>query len=176
MPKTVVVNKTEALSPGYSQSIFIKQNNSSDFGGTNKDNGEANLISGNSNGGTGRLKYGSPEKSGNSSGIGIDDFGKKVIEGEFGAIQGLSFLKMLKPDYPILARKLGKEGKVLLRLFIDELGKVANVEVIEKAGYGFDEAAIEAMKASTFMPAKVDGKATACKALVPVKFTLKKES
>ena len=79
---------------------------------------------------------------------------------------------MIKPDYPRLARRFGKEGKVVLRLFIDEHGRLLNVEIVEKAGYGFDEAAIEAVKASAFRPAKLNGISVACKALLPVRFKL----
>ena len=94
------------------------------------------------------------------------------MEGEFGSINGPSFLRMIKPDYPRLARRFGKEGKVVLRLFIDEHGRLLNVEIVEKAGYGFDEAAIEAVKASAFRPAKLNGISVACKALLPVRFKL----
>ena len=98
--------------------------------------------------------------------------GKDIVEGEFGSINGPSFLKMVKPEYPRLARRLGKEGIVVLRLFIDEHGRLLNVEVIEKARHGFDEAAIEAVKASTFRPAKLNGHPVACKAVLPVRFKL----
>lgn len=98
--------------------------------------------------------------------------GRDIVEGEFGSINGPSFLRMVKPDYPRLARRLGREDNVLLRLFIDEHGRLGSVELIEKAGYGFDEAAIEAVKASTFRPARLNGISVACKALLPVRFKL----
>lgn len=94
------------------------------------------------------------------------------MEGEFGSINGPSFLKMIKPEYPRLARRLGREGKVVLRLFIDEHGRLVSVEIVEKAGHGFDEAAIDAVKASTFRPAKLNGHSVACKAVLPVRFRL----
>jgi protein TonB len=98
--------------------------------------------------------------------------GNDIVESEFGSTDGPSFLKMIKPEYPRLARRLGKEGKVVLRLLIDEHGRLVNVEIVEKAGYGFDEAAIEAVKASSFQPAKLNGISVACKALLPVRFRL----
>jgi protein TonB len=61
---------------------------------------------------------------------------------------------------------------VVLRLFIDEHGRLLNVEIVEKAGYGFDEAAIEAVKASSFQPARVNGLPVACRAVLPVRFRL----
>ncbi|MGQ9571450.1 MAG: hypothetical protein ACUVUQ_11560 [Thermodesulfovibrionales bacterium] len=42
------------------------------------------------------------------------------IDTEFGSTGAPTFLKRQMPVYPALARKLGKEGKVVLRLFIDE--------------------------------------------------------
>jgi TonB family protein len=95
-----------------------------------------------------------------------------VVEAELGSSNGPSFLKTIKPEYPRLARRLGREGKVVLRLFIDEHGRLLKVEVIEKAGHGFDEAAVEAVKASTFRSAKMNGMPVACKAVLPVRFRL----
>lgn len=94
---------------------------------------------------------------------------------EFGSQNAPAFLHREVPVYPLVARRLGKEGNVLLRLTIDEKGNLLNVEVLESAGYGFTEAAIEAVKKSTFLPAKIDGKAVMSKALLPVKFRLRRD-
>lgn len=62
--------------------------------------------------------------------------------------------------YPEEARKLGIEGKVVLRLTLDERGRVTAVRVVTPGGYGFDEAAKKAMKQAKFLPGKTsDGKA-----------------
>jgi len=121
-------------------------------------NGEALISNGSDNKGG----FGFKERGSNS--------GNDIVESEFGSINGPSFLKTIKPEYPRLARRLGKEGKVVLRLFIDEHGRLVSVELIENAGYGFDEAAIEAVKASSFQPAKLNGHPVACKALLPIRF------
>lgn len=92
---------------------------------------------------------------------------------EFGSQNAPGFLHREMPVYPIMARRLGKEGRVLLRLTIDEKGNLLNIEVLEKAGYGFTEAALEAVKRSTFTPAKIGGKAVMSKALLSVRFTLR---
>jgi protein TonB len=91
---------------------------------------------------------------------------------EFGAATGPKFLHKELPVYPMIARRLGKEGKVVLRLTIDKRGKLLNVEVIENTGYGFTEAAIEAVKRSTFLPAKRDEQPIISRALLPIRFTL----
>jgi len=64
------------------------------------------------------------------------------------------------------------QGTVLLRVAIDEQGRVVNIEVLKKAGYGFDEAAVKAIRESTFIPAKNEGKSCSCKALLPIRFQL----
>lgn len=93
---------------------------------------------------------------------------------EFGSALGPKFLHREMPVYPLLARRLGKEGKVLLRLTIDERGRLLNVEVIEGAGHGFTESAVDAVKKSSFLPAKKEGNPIASKALLPIKFTLRR--
>ena len=66
-------------------------------------------------------------------------------------------------NYPPEAKRLGIEGAVKLKLGIDENGKVVQVKLIERAGHGFDEAAVKAMRQARFKPAVTsDGKAVPC--------------
>jgi len=83
------------------------------------------------------------------------------------------YIHQQDPVYPFRARRLGKQGKVVLRLTIDEKGKLVNVEVMEDIGYGLADAAVAAVKKSTFSPATVNGKPVKARALLPVKFALK---
>jgi len=94
---------------------------------------------------------------------------------QFGDASGPKFLRQELPIYPVLARRLGKEGMVVLMLSIDEKGNLLNVEVIEKACCGFTEVAIDAVKKSTFLPAKIEGKPVPAKALLPIKFNLRRD-
>ncbi len=98
----------------------------------------------------------------------------KLIETEFSSSVAPAFLHRVMPEYPLLAKKLGKEGKVVLRLTIDNRGNLVDIEVIKKADYGFTEAAIEAVKRSTFLPAKKDGRPIASKAILPISFILRR--
>ncbi|MFN3567703.1 MAG: TonB family protein [Caldimicrobium sp.] len=101
---------------------------------------------------------------------------RRIIEEvEFGSAQGPRFLHREIPQYPLIARRLGKEGIVKLKLTIDENGKLLNIEVLEGAGYGFTEAAIEAVKKSTFIPAYKNGKPVMSKALLTIRFTLRRD-
>lgn len=92
---------------------------------------------------------------------------------EFGSVEGPKFLRRTLPIYPMMARRMGKEGRVVLRLTIDEKGNLSNVEVIENAGYGFAEAAVEAVRKSSFLPVLKDGKPVASRAILPVRFNLR---
>lgn len=96
-------------------------------------------------------------------------------EVEFGTKEGPRFSRRVLPVYPMMARRLGKEGQVLLRLTIDEKGNLSEVEVIEHGGYGFTESAVEAVKKSSFLPALKDGKPIASRALLPIRFNLRSE-
>jgi len=95
-------------------------------------------------------------------------------ETAFGTTGGPDFLHREMPEYPRQALRLGKEATVLLMLTIDERGKLAGIRIVEEAGYGFTEAAIRAVKKSTFTPAKKEGNPVASRALLPVSFKLRR--
>jgi TonB family protein len=93
---------------------------------------------------------------------------------EFGSSSGPSFLRRELPAYPQMARRMGKEARVVLRLTIDEKGGLVHVETVEDPGFGFADAAIEAVRKSSFVPAKQDGKRVTVVALLSVRFQLKR--
>lgn len=98
------------------------------------------------------------------------------IDTEFGSAIAPSFLHREMPVYPAFARKLGKEGRVVLRLTINERGELVDVEVVEREGFGFVDAAVEAVRKSTFAPAYKNGRPVPSRALLPVRFTLRRDS
>lgn len=100
---------------------------------------------------------------------------KPLLDVEFGSPNAPVFVHREMPVYPLIARRLGKEGRVVLRLTIDEKGKLLNVEVIEDPGFGFAESAVEAVKKSTFKPAMQEGKPVLSKALLPIRFSLRRD-
>ena len=91
----------------------------------------------------------------------------------FGSGEGPKFLRRALPHYPRHARDMGREGTVVLSIGIDEKGNLMNVEVVQRAGYGFDEEAIRAVRDSSFKPAVRSGRPTACQANLPVRFVLR---
>lgn len=82
------------------------------------------------------------------------------------------FIIKVKPRYPWIAEKAGIEGTVILEVDIDETGKVVDARVIKEAGFGFDEAAIEAIKKCRFSPALRYGKPVPIRVRLPIRFEL----
>jgi periplasmic protein TonB len=92
----------------------------------------------------------------------------------FGSSEGPKFEERAAPEYPFSAKKRGLEGTVLLRLNIDELGILQNVEVVEATDPVFIEAAVASVKKSFFVSAKSNHRSVASQALLPIHFKLKK--
>ncbi|KAF0180197.1 MAG: periplasmic protein TonB [Nitrospirae bacterium] len=88
----------------------------------------------------------------------------------FGEGTGPRFVRQEQPAYPLLAKKLGKQGRVLLRLSINEKGILTHVEVLEDSGFGFAEAAVTAVRKSSFAPATSEGIPVASRARLPITF------
>lgn len=74
--------------------------------------------------------------------------------------------------YPIAAKRLGIEGKVLIQAIVDENGNVAKAQVIKGIGSGCDEAALDAVKSSKFTPGKQRGKNVRVQITIPIVFKL----
>ncbi len=78
-----------------------------------------------------------------------------------------------KPDYPSLAKSMGWQGKVMLRVLVSEEGLSAAVEIEHSSGYEIlDESAVEAIKQWLFTPAKRGETPIAGSVIVPIIFTL----
>lgn len=78
------------------------------------------------------------------------------------------------PDYPEIARKARLGGSVLLLIVIDEQGRVGSIEVLDSPDprFGFDLAAIDAVKRWRYRPARLGGRPVSVQASVRVEFTL----
>ena len=96
-----------------------------------------------------------------------------ILHTKFGSSDAPGFLYREIPQYPFAARRRGDEGKVVLKLTIDEKGNLLNIEVIESTGSDFTVSAIEAVKHSKFSPAKKNNTPVVCMALLPIRFALK---
>jgi TonB family protein len=64
----------------------------------------------------------------------------------------------LDPRYPSAAKHLNRSAQVDIKVLVDERGQVLDADRIgAKAGFGFDEAAIDAARKARFQPATKDG-------------------
>ncbi len=78
-----------------------------------------------------------------------------------------------EPEYPLRARRLGKEGKVVLDLTIDEKGAVVKADAIEATDQMFVATSVSAAKRWKFVPHKRDGVPTSCRAQLTLPFRMR---
>ena len=77
------------------------------------------------------------------------------------------------PVYPALSRRLGEEGKLVLRVELDESGQVNIAQVVNSSGYKrLDEAAMAAVKTWRCNPPMRSGNPVRAIALQPFNFVL----
>lgn len=77
------------------------------------------------------------------------------------------------PSYPSLSRRLGEEGKLVLRVELDKNGYVSSASVIESSSYKrLDEAALAVVKTWRCNPALHNGQPVKAVALQPFNFVL----
>jgi protein TonB len=78
------------------------------------------------------------------------------------------------PTYPTMALRRAQEGRVLLRVLVDEQGRPAQVSVEQSSGFRLlDESALKIVQSRWhFVPAQRNGIAIAAYALVPVVFQI----
>lgn len=81
--------------------------------------------------------------------------------------------KLAAPVYPAISRRMGEEGKLVLRVELDEKGYVDNAKVVNSSGYErLDNAALTAVKGWQCNPAQRDGQPARAIALQPFNFVL----
>lgn len=79
------------------------------------------------------------------------------------------------PVYPPFARRLGEQGEVVVRVFLDERGRVTDAVVNKSSGSSrLDEAAMQAVRRWQCRPAMRDGQAVPAVALQPFNFVLER--
>ena len=75
------------------------------------------------------------------------------------------------PRYPEQARRLGWQGRVLLRIWIDQQGSVTRVQVEESSGHSLlDAAAVTSVRTWRVQPAQRGGQPVAGSWLLPIRF------
>ena len=78
------------------------------------------------------------------------------------------------PPYPLVARRLGKEGVVLLEVLVAPDGRAADVRMIRSSGFApLDESAVTTVRERwRFVPARRDGVPVESRVTVPIRFRL----
>jgi len=78
------------------------------------------------------------------------------------------------PAYPLVARRLGKEGVVLLEVLVAPDGRAADVRMIRSSGFApLDESAVTTVRERwRFVPARRDGVPVESRVMVPIRFRL----
>jgi periplasmic protein TonB len=88
-------------------------------------------------------------------------------------ISSVEYLKAPEPEYPPLSKRMGEEGRVTLRVLVNEKGHPDQVEVQQTSGSSrLDDEAQQAILRSQFKPHIEDGKAIAVYTIVPITFHL----
>lgn len=89
------------------------------------------------------------------------------------AKEGANYLKNPRPAYPHLAKRENWQGTVFLRVRVAATGRAGDVTVQTSSGHDvLDEAALEAVKLWTFVPATQGGQPVMGWVTVPIEFHL----
>lgn len=90
-----------------------------------------------------------------------------------GAELSVSCPERTAPNYPLPSRRMNETGTAVLRVELDEQGRVAAARIASGSGYSrLDEAALAAVKTWRCNPAQRNGQAVRAIALQPFKFVL----
>lgn len=91
-----------------------------------------------------------------------------------GARFDADYLRNPSPVYPPASRRLGEEGRVVLRVTVSAEGLPASVEITQSSGYRrLDEAARAAVERWRFVPARRGALAVESSVLIPLQFALR---
>jgi protein TonB len=83
------------------------------------------------------------------------------------------YLHNLQADYPRMSKRLGEQGRVVVRVLIGEDGLAQKVELLTSSGFErLDKSAMEAAMRGRYVPGKRGGVAEAMWWQVPIQFTL----
>jgi protein TonB len=86
---------------------------------------------------------------------------------------GLEYLQAPQPEYPLLAKRMGEHGRVMLRVLVNASGHAERADVTQSSGFArLDQAARIAVLRALFKPVIENGKAIAVLAMVPIIFEL----
>ena len=83
------------------------------------------------------------------------------------------YLNNPPPAYPRMSRRMGEQGTVLVRVFINTEGRAEKAEIRTSSGYArLDEAALETVQRWRYVPGQRAGQPEAMWFNVPIRFVL----
>ena len=86
---------------------------------------------------------------------------------------GVEYIQAPQPVYPPMSKRMGEQGKVILRVLVSETGRADQVQVQTSSGSArLDEAGRQAALRAVFKPHLEDGRAVAVYVIVPLNFQL----
>ncbi|HEY0844607.1 MAG TPA: energy transducer TonB [Noviherbaspirillum sp.] len=86
---------------------------------------------------------------------------------------GIEYVQPPQPEYPPVSRRMGEEGKAVLRVLVNDRGRPERADIQTSSGSArLDEAARQAVMRAVFKPFIENGKAVAAYAIVPIRFQL----
>jgi protein TonB len=97
-----------------------------------------------------------------------------TVLGDSEPIYKVSYLNNTPPAYPLAARRMGLQGRVVLQVEVLAAGRCGRIAIQTSSGYAMlDNAALEAVKSWRFVPARQAGNAVDKWFIIPVQFSLK---
>ncbi len=83
------------------------------------------------------------------------------------------YLNNPRPAYPSISRRMGEEGKVMLRVYVNAQGLPEQIELQQSSGFErLDKAAMDAVRRWKFVPGTRNGVPEAMWNIVPINFVL----
>jgi protein TonB len=84
------------------------------------------------------------------------------------------YLSNPAPPYPALSRRMGEEGRVVVRVLVSMDGHAERIELRASSGHPrLDDVALETVRKWKFVPARQGDQPVAAWVLVPISFSLK---
>ncbi len=88
-------------------------------------------------------------------------------------VRAAAIKTFVRPDYPRESRILGEEGTAVFELGLSSDATLTRITLVRSSGYPrLDEAAREALRKATFVPACENGRPVACVKRIAVRFEL----
>jgi protein TonB len=92
-----------------------------------------------------------------------------IIQPRFDA----NYLDNPRPAYPLISKRMGEQGTVQLRVYVNADGNVAKLELKRSSGHAhLDQSAMSTVQNWRFVPARQGSQAIAAWVVVPINFTL----